>query len=319
MLAESKRAFLPRARLAACLTASALAALALSGCSKNVAQDSRSGKDYRNRGAQTIKLEDGVGQSRKDVVTYPGGDRVDWKVFEIGGGPEPDKDPPKEGEPPPPPVTTGTLKVQLRWSPPRPELDLAFDVYDQYLHRIARAKPTPGSGKRSKKVTIKDAGPGKYYVQVYASTRADAGTYRVKVEFKPGADVVAVASDTPGAVPDPPTLPAIPEVAEAPPETPPTTPPITPTVEQPPAAQPVRARVSKYEVSGGGTLVITIDKGKNAGVAAGWKGQVLGGSGQPVRGGDFTVSKVTGGEAQGKVSLSVDQIKTNNKVLLTPP
>ncbi|HTE56155.1 MAG TPA: hypothetical protein VK698_35125 [Kofleriaceae bacterium] len=317
MRAESKLAFPPGAWLAASLAASVAAAL--TGCAKNVAQDGHSGKDYRNKGARTIKLdEDGVGQSRKDVVTYPGGDRVDWKMFELGAPPpEPGKEP-KPGEAPPPPITTGTLKVQLRWAPPRPELDLAFDVYDQYMHRIARAKPTPGTGKRMKKVTIKDAGPGKYYVQVYAPTRGDAGTYRVKVEFKAGAEVVAVA-DTPGDVPDPPTLPAIPEAAEATPETQPATQPTTPTVEQPPAAQPVRARVSKYEVSGGGTLVITIDKGKNAGVEAGWKGQILGGSGQPVRGGDFTVSKVTGGEAQGKVSLSVDQIKTNNKVLLTPP
>jgi hypothetical protein len=294
MVADSTRAFPPGAWLAAALS------MALSiGCAKNVAQDSNSGKDYRNRGAKKIKIEAGEGRSRKDVVTYPGGDRIDWKVFEI-----------PEGKP-------GTLKIRLRWSPPRPDLDLSFDVFDQYLQRIARAKPTPGSGKRMKKVTIKDAGPGKYYVQVYASERSDAGTYRVRVEFKEGTEVAAV--ETPSEVPDPPTLPAIPEAVEEPPPTtpPPTTP--TPPVEPTPTAQPVRARVSKFEVSGGGTLVITIDKGKNAGVEAGWKGQVLGGSGQPVRGGDFTVSKVTGSEAQGKISLSVDQIKTNNKVILTPP
>jgi hypothetical protein len=296
MDAESKRACPPGAWLAAALSV-ALAA----GCAKNVAQDSHSGKDYRNKGAKKIKIEAGEGRSRKDVVTYPGGDRIDWKVFEL-----------------PPEAKPGTLKIRLRWMPPRPDLDLSFDVFDQYFQRIARAKPTPGSGKRMKKVTIKDAGPGKYYVMVYASERGDAGTYRVGVEFKEGAEVVA-AVEAPSEVPDPPTLPAIPEATEEPPPTtpPPTTPP--PVVDTPPAAQPVRARVSKFEVSGGGTLVITIDKGKNAGVEAGWKGQVLGGTGQPVRGGDFTVSKVTGSEAQGKISLSVDQIKTNNKVILTPP
>jgi hypothetical protein len=76
--------------------------------------------------------------------------------------------------------------------------------------------------------------------------------------------------------------------------------------------------VARYVMSGGG-LVITLDKGKNAGVEAGWKGQVLGGSGQPLRGGEFTVIKVTGSEAQGKVGLSVDQIKTSGKVRLSPP
>ncbi len=295
MCAESKRASPPGAWLTL-----ALGLLAgLSGCAKNVAQDSHSGKDFRTKGAKKIKIENGEGQSRKDVVTYPGGDRVDWKEFELPAG------------------KPGTLVVRLRWSPPRPNLDLSFDVYDQYLVRIARARPTPGSGRRLKKVTIKDAGPGKYYVQVYASGRGDAGAYRVAVEFKEGAEV-KVAAAAPTEVPDPPTLPAIPEAGEPAPETPPPAQP-TPTVAAPPPVQPVKARVSKYEVSGGGTLVITIDKGKNAGVETGWKGQILGGSGQPVRGGEFTVSKVTGSEAQGKVGLSVDQIKTNNKVLLTPP
>ena len=286
----------PGAWLAAILAASLL------GCAKNVAGDGDSGKDYRNKGAKTIKIEDGEGRSRKDVVTYPGGDRVDWKVFEIPKG------------------KSGTLRVRLRWSPPRPDLDLAFDVYDEYLHRIARAKPAPGSGKRLKKVTIKGAEAGKYYVQVYAPARGDAGTYRVRVEFKEETEV-AEAEAAPSEIPDPPTLPAIPDAPETPPETAatqPTTQPTTPVVPAVPAAQPVRARVSKYEVTGG-SLVIVVDKGKNAGVEAGWKGQVLGGSGQPVRGGDFTVSKVTGSEAQGKVGLSVDQIKTNNRVLLSPP
>jgi hypothetical protein len=292
MSAEWKRVF----PAGACL----VAFLAIAGCAKNVGQDTHSGKDVRNKGAKKIKLEDGQGRSRKDIVTYPGGDRVDWKEFDLPEG------------------KAGTLKVQVRWSPARPSLDLAFDVFDQYLHRIARAKPAPGSGKRMKRVTIKDASAGKYFVMVYAPTRGDAATYRVHVDFKEATAEaeVAVASD----VPDPPTLPAIPEAVEPPPEgTPPATQPTTPTEPPPPTAQPVRARVSKYEVSGGGTLLITIDKGKNAGVEAGWKGQVLGGSGQPVRGGEFTVSKVTSSEAQGKVGLSVDQIKTNNKILLTPP
>ena len=75
---------------------------------------------------------------------------------------------------PSPPPTTGTLKIRISWKTPRPELDLAFDVYDQYFHRIARARPAPGSGKRSKKVTIKDATAGKYYLLVYAPERGDA-------------------------------------------------------------------------------------------------------------------------------------------------
>jgi hypothetical protein len=315
MVAEPKRA-LPRPGP----WLFAIAAAAAFGCAKNVAQDGHSGKDYRNKGAKKIALdEDGEGTSRKDVVTYPGGDRVDWKVFEIPGAPDA-KDKDGKDKPPDPasPVPrTGTVKIRLHWDPPRPNLDLAFDVYDQYLARIARARPTPGSGKRTKKITLRDVGPGKYYIQIYAPTRGDAGTYRVTVDFKP--DTVVAQADKPGEIPDPPVLPAIAEATEAPPEG--TPPPVAPTTQPTPVptAQPVRARISKYDVSGGGTLIITIDKGKNAGVETGWQGQVLGGSGQPVRGGTFTVTKVTGSEAQGKVGLSVDQIKTNNKVILTPP
>jgi len=272
--------------------------LALVGCAKNVDQDGHSGKDVRYKGAKKIELKDGEGRSRKDVVTYPGGDRVDWKVFEVPKG------------------KNGTVKVRLRFSPPRPDLDLAFDVYDAYFHRIARAKPSPGTGKRLKKVTIKDAAPGKYYVQIYAPTRGDAGTYRVIVEFKEEEVVVAqVDTPPPSDIPDPPTLPAIPEAVEEAPATQPATQPTTP---PPPVIKPIKARVAKYEVAGG-SVIITVDKGKNAGIEAGWKGQVLGGSGQPVRGGEFTVSKVSSSEAQGKVGLSVDQIKTNNRVLLSPP
>lgn len=283
------------------------AGLALAGCPKNVDGDARSGKDVRHKGAKKIKLEDGEGRSRKDIVTYPGGDRVDWKVFEIPEG------------------KSGTIKVTLRWRPPRPGLDLAFDVFDQYYHRIARAKPDADSGKRSKKVTIKDAEPGKYYVQVYAPRRTDAGTYRVQVKFKPDdeeGDKVADAG--PSEIPDPPTLPALPE---APPEgetaegTTPTTPttPTEPVEPVEPAAQPVKARVSRYVLSTGGSVVITVDRGKNSGVETGWKGQILNSSGRPVEGGEFVVQKVTGGESMGKVSLSVDQIKANKRVLLSPP
>ena len=71
--------------------------------------------------------------------------------------------------------------------------------------------------------------------------------------------------------------------------------------------------------SSAGGLVITVDKGKNQGVEPGWKGSVLNSSGKPLQGGEFQVTKVRGGEAEGKVSLSVDQIAANKKVLLSPP
>ena len=282
-----------------------LAGLALAGCPRNVDGEAHSGKDVRHKGAKKIKIEDNEGRSRTDIITYPGGDRVDWKVFEIpeGGG--------------------GTVKLTLRWRPPRPGLDLAFDVFDQYFHRIARAKPST-SGKRSKKITIADAEPGKYYVQVYAPRRTDAGTYRVEVAIKPGGDAPEVAA-APSEIPDPPTLPALPEASEVVAENPPggdggtPTPPVDPVEPEVPAAEPVKARVVRYVLSTGGAVAVTVDRGKNSGVETGWKGQILNASGRPVEGGEFVVQKVTGAEAVGKVSLSVDQIKANKRVLLSPP
>jgi hypothetical protein len=307
--------------------------LAAPGCAKSVNGDGNSGKDLKYKGAKRINIEDNEGRSHLDIVTYPGGDRVDWKVFDLGPPKDEDEDKRKRDKdaPPEPPPTTGTLKVAVRWKTPRAGLDLAFDVYDQYFHRIARAKPAPDSGKRSKKVTIKDATAGKYYVQVYAPARGDAAQYRVTIKFQAQSEIAAAAA-TVSDVPDPPTLPALPEASVAdgaggtgvdgtgpggtgpggtgPGGTGPVTPP-------PPTVDPVKARVVKYTLSGGG-VTITVDRGRNAGVEPGWKGQVIGASGKPVQGGDFVVSKVTGAEAIGKVSLSVDQITAAKRVVLTP-
>ena len=255
----------------------------------------------------------------------------------------------------------------MLWRPPRPGLDLAFDLYDQYYHRIARARPSPDASKHSKKVTVKDADGGKYYVMVYAPRRTDAGTYRLMIQFEPGGgDKVAAADSGPTDVPDPPTLPAVPEAPDG-----------SGVAgaggaggaggtggggggaggmsggggggaggmsggggsgaggasgggvgggggagqsgtNLPPPAKPVKGRVVKYVVGSRG-LTITIDRGKNAGVAPGWKGQVMSSSGQLVQGGEFTVTKVTSAEAVGKVSLSVNKIRSNQHVLLSPP
>lgn len=291
-----------------CLGLAALA-LGLAGCPKNVPQELHTSKDGRPKGARKITLDDdGEGRSKRDIVTYPGGDRVDWKSFEVPAG------------------KFGSLRIKLAWEPPRSGLDLAFNVFDPYYARIAQAKPTPDSGRRTKRVTIENVEGGKYFIQVYAPRRGDAGTYRVEVRFtealRPPDKTASVRQ-----IPDPPTLPALPEPGD--PSATPTasgggggggTPAAnpTPTATEPPEVKPVAARIVKYQVSSSGSLVVTVDKGKNAGVENGWKGQVLAGSGKPLEGGQFTITKVTGAESLGKISLSVDQIKSNRKVLLTP-
>ena len=52
-------------------------ALGVTGCPRNVPQDSHSGKDRSYRHPKKIKIEDNEGRSRRDIITYPGGDRVE--------------------------------------------------------------------------------------------------------------------------------------------------------------------------------------------------------------------------------------------------
>lgn len=298
----------------------ALCALALAGCPRNVGQHSQSGPDQRASGAQEIELDDDGEGDDRDIVTYPGGDRVDWKVVEVPEG------------------KIGELEIELEWDPPRPGLDVALMVYDANYDRVAQAKPDPGTKDRDKDVTVEGAKGGKYFIQVYAPRRIDAGSYRLSVDFDVDDDAMAEAAQGSGEqgggaghpIPSPPALPAIPEPgAETGTETATTGGTETGTTEtgtestetttEVATVEPIRARIVRYQIRGGSAL-ITVDRGKNAGVDRGWKGQILiGSSATPLNGGDFTVMRVTSKEATGKVNVSVDQIKANRAVLLAPP
>ncbi|HEU4731089.1 MAG TPA: hypothetical protein VFT22_24515, partial [Kofleriaceae bacterium] len=165
--------------------------LALS-CAHNVAQDSATGNDGKEKGAKTITLENGEGRA-SGVVTYPGGDRADWKLIEL---PEKKK---------------GTLNLKLSWTPPRPGLQLAFDVFDEWNQPVVQSKKTSKkrSQSRIRTASVEDA-KGKYYVRVYAVGRGDAGKYRLTAEF---AEAIAGPILDPSKldIPDPPKLPAVPE------------------------------------------------------------------------------------------------------------
>lgn len=176
-----------------CAPAMALAlalALALAGCAKNVPQESKSGEDARVKGAKEMKIENNEARAR-GIVTYPGGDRVDWKVLEL----------PKD--------KVGTLTLRLKWTPPRPGLDLSFEVFNEYNRVIASAKPNKRkkSRKTSKTLTLENQ-RGKVFIQIYASERGDAGAYTLTADWKEfnveTFDWLAVE------VNDPPKLPAVP-------------------------------------------------------------------------------------------------------------
>ncbi len=296
------------------ITVAAAALGMVAGCAKNVPQDKNSGKDYRYKGAKVLPLENGEGRAR-DIVTYPGGDRVDFKVVEIPEG------------------KTGDLRIKLRWRPPRPGLDLAFNVYDAYFERVGSAKPGSKGGSRSKKVKIKRAS-GKYYIQVYAPRRKDAGRYTLAVRFKERKPVVMpTVEELAGQISDPPVLPAVIEPKVKTPEE----------IAAEQAAQaaqaeqdrlaaeqakldadkmaelrkPVYARVRRTQKASGGGVIITINAGSNKGIDKDWAGTLLRrGSKEPLPDGAFKIIRVTARESVAKVQLSVDQVKANSKVEL---
>jgi hypothetical protein len=339
--------------------------LLVGACPKMVPQDSHTGADGKPKGAQKVTLENGEARAR-GIVTYPGGDRVDWKKIDL------------------PADKTGTLSLKLSWQPPRPGLDLSFAVYDQYFWPIAEAKPKKHTKRTSKKIEDIAHAKGTYYVMIYASGRGDAGKYTLAVDYAedkagPVFDLSKVE------IPDPPKLPAVPEppvpcdpkkyddknpackgVCPDPPDpknpacanvcpTPPdaSIPACQQTMACPnppdrrvkncmalwamnkPAPWPpcdyskkdpnnpncdiklkLDARIVDVQVSGNDTI-ITVNKGSNAGVGQGWTGRVFR-DGKPVAGGEFTVIRVTKGQAVGKVKLGEDVVKSATVELQEP-
>lgn len=338
----------------------ALGLALLTGCAVNVAQDKATGPDGKPKGAKKLTFENGEAQAR-GVVTYPGGDRVDWKAIEL-----------PEGQ-------RGTLDLRLKWTPARPGLDLSFEVYDEYGKRVGGAKPRKNTRRTSKKATLPNV-KGKYLVQVYASERGDAGKYTLVATFQPelGIDPSKLQ------IPDPPKLPAVQEpkapcddtnykkrpedcsdfcpstgdpkwkgcsnICPTPPDVNhPACPKVMPcpnpsapdrritdcikyfppcdAAKKDPAnpncdnfkREPVKARIINVQATGSGDAIITVNRGSEKGVAEGWKGQVVTGSGSAVNGGAFTVIRVTKREAVGKVRLTTDQLNQNPNVVLSEP
>jgi hypothetical protein len=300
------------------LTFAAAAALALGsgGCPLNVNGNAHSGKDKSYKGAGKIVLEDVGGGTlegkAKGIVTYPGGDRSDWKQFEVPAG------------------KPGDLQITLKYRPPRKGLDLAFDIFDQYGQHKGGVKPSPKKHRTSKEATVPDVDPGIWYVRVYASNRIDAGDYRLTVDLNEKKVMVSQVDlqKLKGEIPDPPTLPA-----PVPPKQ------MTPAEKAKcdqdfakctadhdkceadnaanagKAPKPVQGRVMMPQLDSSGMVIITIDRGTKHGVDRGWDGQIQGAGGN----GAFKVISVRESSSVGKVKMSVDQVKANPNVTLTPP
>jgi hypothetical protein len=171
--------------------ARAASILLLVACAHRVPQDKATGTDGKVKGAKVIELENGEAKVR-GIVTYPGGDRVDWNVIEL------------------PANLIGSMQLRLSWIPPRPGLGLGLDVFDEYGRQVASARGgKKKSNKRSRKAEVTPA-KGKYFIRVYAPTRGDAGKYTLSVSFSEqlgdlGFDLKNLE------IPDPPRLAAVPE------------------------------------------------------------------------------------------------------------
>ena len=309
-----------------------LCAIVLPACPKIVKQDSATGPDGKEKGAKPIVLDDSGEGVAKGIVTYPGGDRVDWKSIEL----------PKDQR--------GTLSLTLTWVPPRPGLQLAFDVFDPNGKQVASAKGGKRSSKRSRDTAIDNAS-GKFFVRIYAVGRGDAGTYTFKANFEQGVGAVADIPDPPrlpAEVPCDPTQfdkknpackavcptpmdPSWPACAGACPTPPsadipscqatmPCPNPPDPRVRSCPKAAPLKVSGSVINVQATSDgVIITVNRGTKQGVAAKWNGRLLTAGGAPVNGGNFSVIKVSERNCVGKVKLTTDTVNANLDVELTPP
>jgi hypothetical protein len=302
----------------------------LLGCAHNVAQDKATGPDGKQKGALPIAIQEGEGKAH-GIVTYPGGDRVDWKLIELPDGQQ------------------GKLDLQLKYRTPRPGLHVAFDVFDQWNTPVTKASKPMG---RQMMATIPDA-KGKYFVRIYAPKRGDAGSYDLVASFVP---VDTQKGPTgPIEVADPPKLPAVPEVE---PECDPFDPKIKacekvcPEFGAPPGwkacadkdkaeqariaaeeaakaaaekeknkPKPMDKRVLSANVEGGETRII-IGVGTEAQplLDTSWRAEVISSTtGKPITGGLATIIRVSKTQVLAKVKLPTDTVNQNPTVRLSPP
>lgn len=305
-----------------------LLVVGLWGCAHNVRQDAATGPDGKQKGALPIVVQDGEGKAH-GIVTYPGGDRVDWKVLELPEGQK------------------GKLDLQLKYRTPRPGLHVSFDVFDQWNTPVTKAAKPIG---RQMMATIDNA-EGKYFVRIYAPKRGDAGTYDLVASFAP---LPTTAPTGPIAVADPPKLPAVPE-----PELPcdpfdrknPTCIDVCPEGGLPgwkACADKDKADKDKAAAEEAARLAAEREKNKpkpmdkrilSANVDAGetriiigigtlaqplldttWKAEIINTqTGKPLTGGQVTIIRVSQTQVLGKVKLPTDVVNQNLTVRLTPP
>jgi hypothetical protein len=303
------------------------------GCANSVPQDRSTGPDGKVRGARPIAFENGEGRA-KGIVTYPGGDRVDWRSIELPSG------------------KRGQLDLQLTWRAPRPGLQVAFDVFDQWNHPIVATNAAARRHGRSRTATIDDA-VGKYFVRIYAPTRGDAGAYTLTASFKQ-LDAQGPVDPRTLPIPDPPRLAAVPPPAETCDSWDPSRDICKKSCpfDAPDgwigckdrdaakkrdedakaraearaaclkdAPKPFTTKVIHVEVQGDG-VAVKLDAGTNdqGALSTGWTARVLvEGTDRPIANGTVQLRSVGTTQSRGVSRLTLDQLTRNQHVLLTPP
>jgi hypothetical protein len=310
----------------------------VAGCARNVKPDGHTGDDGVYKGAHAITLTAPTAGSSvstgeaEGVVSYPGGDRVDWKLIEI------------------PADHNGRLELELSWRSPRPGLDLAFKVYSQWGEVIAEAEPKkhPSTKKKHPRKTAAAKNvKGKVYVLVYASRRVDAGEYELTATFH---DETRIIVQTEVPIPQPPRLAIVTPPATVVPPPPPPPPQACPDPKKPDAAiadcvqyfedcdvyqvdnanpkcdgvkqlpfPPVQVELSIEKAVSGGKVEITIPLGSDDGIEAGQLAALVDGSGNEIEGGGFTIVTVNKRTAMGRVKLPEKVVRDNRSVLVWVP
>ncbi|MEO8706908.1 MAG: hypothetical protein ABI867_43175 [Kofleriaceae bacterium] len=166
----------------------ALLVVVVVGCAHRVPQDGHTGRDGHVEGARVMQ-QHGRTWVARGIVTYPGGDRVDWYRVRV------------------PPATARANVALVVTRTPRPELRVYLDVFDEWHHRLSRHPARRGRDKHHIEVI---APHGELLVRVYAPRRGDAGAYELRVELTPSPITNPPSAFTD--VPPPPDLPAVPEL-----------------------------------------------------------------------------------------------------------
>lgn len=212
----------------------ALIVTALGACAGPQDPEIHSGRNANYRHADEVTTSDTV----SGHVSYAKGNRTDWTLVDL----------PADGD----------LVVHSRVTPDDSDGEIAVELYDPNGNHLGSLE------KRDN--PFKALGAGSYYLEVYAPTHKDGGSYRISFDFTPLPKY-----------PPPPTLATLPPFSE------------------PHEAAHVAHSSSKRHATillaqrQGTFTILNLDVGSADGVAEGWSGTVLDHGGSPISGTDFTV------------------------------